>query len=57
MAFQDPRLISDEEDRKPAVTVLLLNYLRGNISDGALKKEISKVEEQVLQMTAKSPPS
>jgi len=57
MAFQDPRLISDEEDRKPAVTVLLLNYLRGNISDVALKKEISKVEEQVLQMTAKSPPS
>jgi hypothetical protein len=57
MAFQYPRLISDEEDRKPAVTMLLLNYLRGNVREGALKEEISRVEDQVLQMTTKSPPS
>ena len=56
MAFQYPQLISDEEDRKPAVTELLLNHLRENISDSTLKAEISKVEKQILQMTAKSPP-
>lgn len=54
-AFQEPRLIKEEEDRKPAVTMLLLNYIHDNIRDAALKNEVSKVEEQVLQQTSKTP--
>jgi hypothetical protein len=56
LAFQDLRSVTDEEDHQPAVTLLLLHYLRANIQDAALKGEISKVEEQVLQAAPKSPP-
>jgi len=56
LAFRDLRLVTDEEDRNPAVTLFLLHYLRANIQDAALKGEISKVEEQVLQAAPKSPP-
>ena len=55
LAFHDPRLVMDEEDRNSAVTLFLLHYLRANIQDAALKGEISKVEEKVRQAAPRSP--
>jgi len=48
-AFKNPQEISDEEDRNPSVTMLLLGRLAETVTDTSLGEEISGVEALVLQ--------
>ena len=51
-AFVAPQIITVPEDKKPAVTLLLLNYLEAAVQDGALRKEIVDLIEFVKERTA-----
>ena len=54
-AFVAPQIITVPEDKKPAVTLLLLNYLEAAVQDGALRKEIVDLIEFVKERTAAAP--
>jgi hypothetical protein len=51
-AFVAPQIITVPEDKKPAVTLLLLNYLETTVQDGILKKEILDLKDFVREKTA-----
>jgi hypothetical protein len=51
-AFLAPQIIAAPEDKKPAVTLLLLNYLETNVQDGLLKKEIVDLADFIKEKTA-----
>lgn len=57
IAFSNLQWVTEQEDHNPAVTKFLLNYLRANVQDAALKDQISKVEAQVLKSVPKPPPT
>ena len=48
-AFTNAQKISDEEDKNPSVTMLLLRRLAETVTDPSLREEISEVEAFVLQ--------
>ncbi len=43
--FSQPRFIVKEDDKNPAVTLLLLDYLKQNTTDGNVRK---RIEETIL---------
>jgi hypothetical protein len=51
-AFLAPQLIVVPEDKKPAVTLLLLNYLEATVQDEVLKKEIVDLTSALKERTA-----
>jgi len=50
-SFLYPRLISIVQDKKPNVTLVLLDYINSKTSDPILKKEISVVIKFVKEKT------
>lgn len=51
-AFLAPQIITVPEDKKPAVTLLLLSYLESTVQDGILKKEIVDLTDFIKDKTA-----
>jgi hypothetical protein len=51
-AFLAPQIITAPEDKKPAVTLLLLSYLESTVQDGILKKEIVDLTDFIKDKTA-----
>jgi hypothetical protein len=51
-SFAEPQFIAVEADRKPKVTVFLLNYLLHNVSDTQVQQEIKETIEFVEKQTA-----
>lgn len=51
-SFSSPQFISREEDKKPKVTVLLLNYLRLTVPDPQTQKDIQDTLEYVKRQTS-----
>jgi hypothetical protein len=51
-AFLAPQIITIPEDRKPAVTLLLLSKLEATAQDEILKKEILDLKDFVREKTA-----
>jgi hypothetical protein len=47
-SFSAPEVISDEDDRQPRVTLLLLRSLREQSGDEAAKKQISDAEAYII---------
>jgi hypothetical protein len=52
-AFVAPQIIAIAEDKKPAVTLLLLKYLETNVQDGDVKKEITQLMSFIREKTAR----
>jgi hypothetical protein len=53
-AFHSPEFVTAEEDKKPKVTLFLLNYLHDKVSDSQLQGEIQQTIEYVRQQTLPS---
>jgi hypothetical protein len=51
-SFQYPQFITRVEDRVPSVTLFLLNFLKENSSDVAIKAEIQRTIDFVKQQTS-----
>lgn len=51
-AFSKPELISAPEDRKPEVTLVLLEYMRGKTREHGLRRQIAETESFVKQASA-----
>ena len=51
LAFGEPKSIARDEDRRPAVTLLLLSYLGQQESDGIVRKSIVKTENYICSQT------
>jgi hypothetical protein len=54
-AFLHPELITFEADRKPQVTLFLLDYLRRNVPDSQVQSDIQQTVEFVKSKTAGGP--
>jgi hypothetical protein len=50
-SFSQPQFISIEADRKPKVTLFLLDHLRQNIADAQVQREIEQTMEFVKERT------
>ena len=50
--FSQPRFIVKEDDKKPAVTLLLLDYLKQNTTDGDVLKRIDETILAIQQVGA-----
>jgi len=50
-AFSQPELIAIEVDKKPTVTVFLLNYIRQNIADSRTQSEIRTTMDFIEKKT------
>ncbi len=51
-AFSSPNLISNDEDKRPAVTLFLLDYLHQSVDDNHLRNEIVELKEFVVDKTS-----
>jgi hypothetical protein len=51
-AFPTPQFISNEEDKRPDVTLLFLDWIRGQTGDAEIRTRISEVEAFVRQQAA-----
>jgi hypothetical protein len=51
-SFAEPQFIAVEADKKPRITVFLLNYLLQNVSDTQVLHEIQETMEFVEKQTA-----
>jgi hypothetical protein len=47
IAFSSPDVISIPEDKKPMVTMFLLNYMEASVQDAGLKQDIQKTIDYV----------
>ena len=52
-AFVAPRIVRLPEDRKPKVTIFLLTYLEGKVTDANLKSQISDAIRYIKEQTSK----
>jgi hypothetical protein len=52
-AFSKPELISSPEDRKPEVTLVLLEYMRGRTPAREVRRQIKETETYVKEKSAR----
>ena len=50
-SFSYPSIISIETNKKPSVTLFLLTYLQGNISDPSLRQEVQRTIDFIERKT------
>ncbi len=50
-AFSQPQAIAIEVDKKPTVTVFLLNYVRQSVSDTQVQSEIRQTMDYIKKQT------
>jgi hypothetical protein len=55
-AFEHPEFISRESDRKPRITLFLLNHIQQHISDKQVEEDIRQTIEFVKEKSAELPP-
>lgn len=54
VAFCNPQFIAEESDKKPAITVFLLNFIHQHVSDSRVQEDIRQTLEFVKQKGSES---